>query len=371
MQQLLAVTLATLPLRARLDDLRVAHESLCARRGVGVTAAEFRSALQIMEGTFVSVSMTFGTGTVDFHNPSVRSFVLDWLGQDRTLATDVVDGAVYFEQVSRLHQYATGTRGSGVTAEPGSAALERSVGLASANVSAGLVRLVASPSPEHSGHWRTATDGRIYIEVPVSEWRETRLEAIVRMPTEVRPPGAWLAEQLSAVAEHWRQGSGQKAHAVKLLRTVGTGTAAEIPGEVVRDAGKALDDWLVDELDDVDGDWVPYLDRLKTVHHVDLSRAEEVAARFEGFVQDQIASDRPSTSSLGELMELAEEFGLDELYSGLEYIAAEEREDDERAAASEERLPASHQSTPRLDFSDGDLKNLFARLAPAPHDDTE
>jgi hypothetical protein len=358
-QQLLAASLATLPPRAALDDLQTAHEALCTRRGISVTAAEFRSSLQMMEGTFVAVDMNRGMSIVRFHNPSVRSFVLDWLGQDRSLVADTIDAATFFEQITRLHQYATGHRSGALTGEPASVELELSVAQASDRVTAGFLRLITSPSPERSSRWIG------HVEAPVMSWYEDRLEVLLQMPDDVRPATDWLSEQLAAITARWRRAEGHKARAVRLLATVEQASATRLSKDVSNAAGAALDEWLEQDLYDVDDDWEPYLDRLQRVHHIDLSRAEDVAVRFEEFVQEQLTQYSPAPPSLGELMEFAERFGLDDLWGELEERREEERRQDEEIAETQDQRVRDLRGTTDREIGDDDLSRMFARLAPA------
>ena len=110
-QQYLAITLATLPTNVSVDDLEMAHRTLCVASSWATSAAGYRAALQVMEGTFIAIGRTEGESTVRFHNPSIREFVLDWLAADSGLTERILAAAAFFEQPIRLFAYATGTTG--------------------------------------------------------------------------------------------------------------------------------------------------------------------------------------------------------------------------------------------------------------------
>jgi hypothetical protein len=112
-QRLLAVTLAAMPPRVEIGDLEKAHAELSKTLSVPMTAALFRAALEVMEGTFIAIGEVEGKQTVTFHNPSIREFTLDWLADDSELLTTVLKSATYFEQVQQLYLYATGSTPSG------------------------------------------------------------------------------------------------------------------------------------------------------------------------------------------------------------------------------------------------------------------
>lgn len=355
LQQLVAVALATLPANVDLDDLEAAHESLCRKRGVGVTAALFRTALQVLEGTFLASDMTLGTSQVRFHNPSVRAFVLDWLAQDRSLVADVIDSSAFFEQVSNIHQFATGHRAASRVREPSSTVLAATVSLARANVTRALMRLIASPTPERGGKYvGDATK-------PVASWFEDRLRFLIGLPTEMQPPTTWIAAQLEAAAARWTRGEGHKRRAAQLVESIEHDPDQRLPADTVERAAAALDTWLARDLDDTEDDWMPYLERLESVHGVWLEEAEDIAANFEKHALDELQRWSPSPPDLMKLIEYAKRFQLGELAEVLEDKA---REEDRREEETDRRRGVQPPATPSRRISDAELGQMFARLAP-------
>ncbi len=358
LQQLVAVVLATLPPTVDLDDLETAHESLCRRRGVRVTAALFRTALRVLEGTFLASDMTSGTSQIRFHNPSVRAFILDWLAQDRSLTADLIDASTFFEQVSNLYQFATGRRAAGRASEP-TTALARTVSRARENVIQALMRLIDSPTPERGGKYiGDAT-------TPLASWFEDRLRFLVELPPDTQPPSTWIAAQLEAATSRWRRGEGDKRRAAQLMELLESDPDHPLPIATVERIADALDSWLTRDLEETEEDWMPYLARLEGVHGVSLEDAAEIAAKFEAHALGELDRWFPSPPDLMELLEYAKRFQLDDLVAALEEKA---REDERREEEPEQRRAVAISAATRR-ISDDELRNMFARLGPDARED--
>lgn len=353
LQQLVAVVLASLPPTVELDDLEEAHESLCRKRGVPVTAALYRTALQVLEGTFLASDMTFGTSQVRFHNPSVRAFVLDWLAQDRSLTADLIDSSTFFEQVSNIYQFATGHRAAGGASEPTSAALTRTVSWARASVIRALMRLITSPTPERGGKY--VADAT----TPLASWFEERLRFLVELPTDMQPSSAWIATQLAAAAARWTRGKGDKRRAAQLVELLERDPDQLLPSDTVEQAAAVLDSWLTRDLDETEEDWMPYLERLERVHGVCLKDADHVAAEFEAHALNELDRWSPSPPDLMELLEYAKRFQLEDLVITLEEKALE---DEQREEEPDQRRAVHVSAAPSDRISDDELRHMFARL---------
>lgn len=355
LQQLVAVVLATLPQSVNLEDLEVAHESLCRKRGVLTTAALFRIALQVLEGTFLASDMAFGTSQVRFHNPSIRAFVLDWLARDRSLLADLIDSAIFFEQVSRIYEFATGHRAVGPASEPTSAALNKTVLSAEADVMQALTQLINSPTPERGGKYVSDSTAAVV------SWLEDRLCFLVALPVNVRPSLTWIGAQLETAAARWTRGEGDKRRAVHLADLLEGELEQLLPGDTVDRATVALDGWLSRDLEETDEDWVPYLERLERVHGVRLEDADAIAGEFEAHALAELDRWSPSPPDLAELIEYATRFQLDDLVFTLEEKA---REDEQRAEEPEQRRGVRVPPTERR-ITDTEVRNMFARLGPS------
>jgi hypothetical protein len=355
LQQLLAVVLSTLPARVGLDDLRSAHESLCRKRSVAVTAALFRNSLQLMEGTFLESDMVFGTSQVRFHNPSVRAFVLDWIAQDQSLVADLIDSAVFFEQVSNIHHFAVGSRAAIPAGEPSSVAFAATVASLRKNVTDALMRLVESPTPERGGKYIGNA------AAPVASWFEDRLRFLVGLPTPMQPPTTWMATQLDAAAARWTDGEGHKRRAAQLVDSIENHPVPWLPADTVQEAAAALDAWLARDLDDTEEDWMPYLERLEEVHGVSLEHADDIAAEFEQHAMKELGRWSPTPPDLMELIEWAKRFNLEDLTEILEEKASQ---DDQRENEADQRRRDEFPTAVSRRISDAELSQMFARLAP-------
>lgn len=356
-QRLIAVALATLPARTDLDDLMSAHESLCRSCGVATTAAQFRNGVQVLEGTFLAVEMAYGTSKVRFHNPSIRAFVLDWLGRDQQLVADVIRSAIFFEQVSYLHRFATGSRGTGAVTEPTAAALMSATSSLGQEVTAVLTSLIMSPTPERGGKY--VGD----VNRPQESWFEDRLRFLIDLPAEVRPSAEWLVEQLQVAVVRWGAGEGHKGRASQLVQSLERRTDLTIvPEDEIQPVSGALDAWLATDLEETEEDWLPYLERLEETHGIPLEEATDVAAQFEEHALGELDRWSPSPPDLPILIEYARRLGLDGLVEALEEKAHEDERRDE--APDRDRSPGSAR-VPRRTMSDADLVQMFARLRPS------
>jgi hypothetical protein len=359
-QQLVAITLATMPARVDLDDLEAAHASLCRRRGIAASAAQFRTALQVMEGTFLASDMVYGTSQVRFHNPSIRAFVLDWLGQDRSLVVDVIESAAFFEQVGNLLQFATSPR-TATSREASSAALAAAVSPLLGSISSALMSLIDSPTPERGG--RFVSD----VTRPVAGWFEDRLRYLTALPADVRPPDSWISEQVEVAASRWASGEGDKPRAAQLVESIEGDGDLELPADTIARAGAALDTWLSRDLDDTESDWLPYLERLEGVHGVELTDREDLAGEFERHAMEELDRWSPSPPQLTELIEYARRFRLGDLTEVLEEKAREDERREEARDDETKRRPRDQlREAPTRWISNEELDRMFARLAPEP-----
>lgn len=358
LQQLVAVALATLPTRASVDDLATAHEALCRKRGVRHSAAQFRSALQVLEGTFVAVDMVHGTSRVEFHNPSIRAFVLDWVAQDGFMITDLIDSAVYFEQVRNLCRFAMGTRRGSILQEPGPKSLTDAVARSRNNIICAFERLINSATPE------TVPVYLADSQEPVRSWFEDRLRFLAELPLDMLPPRPWLDDQLQVAAKRWNGSLGSKGRAAKLVAVLQNDRSGRISAAALAKAADALDDWLPRDLTDTSDDWLPYLARLEDVHGVWLPDDRELAERFEAHARDELDRWDPLPPDMSELIDYADRFRLDDLKRTLEERASEE---ERREEAQQEdvgwRAQTLSPTSVKPAIGDADIRRMFARLA--------
>lgn len=359
-QQLLAVTLAAMPPRAEITDLEEAYRSLCRAQAVPVTAALFRTALEVMDGTFIAIGRLEGESTVTFHNPSIREFTLDWLADDRQLVATVLTSVTYFEQLRQLYVETTGSSLSG-----GHSALLETLEARAQDFREAMQRTIYSPSLTRRTEW-DREEGQVYRRT--SAWLEDRLEFILSLRARFAPDNAWIEELLVALEHRWKTKIGRKSDAVKVMRMLTKAShgacAVSISPPAAQKLGSALDKWLEQDLEDTEEDWLPYLERLKKDHRVVLRYRSDLAVAFEDHVIDELSRWSPSPPSMDELLEYAAEFGLEELTEVLATKNAEGRQRDHTASLKLQELP-SRMSSPNEtdDESDGALEQLFGRLA--------
>ena len=369
-QRLLAVTLATMPPPTRVADLQEGHGALCKHLSVPMMAATFRTALNVMEGTFIAVGKVEGEPTVSFHNPSIREFTLDWLAEDPELVTAVLDSLIFFEQLRQTFAFATGEFGrrSGQGHPPLKAVLETRAD----RFMAAVVRTIESPCPERRREWDN-DHGQVYRRK--SSWFEDRLTFLLGLSPPWVPSDSWFTELLGVLGQRWNAGSGSKPEAVGLMRMLTTAQATGVtrivvPEDVVEQTGRMLDAWLPKVLKDTESDWVPYLERLRRDQEVALSEEAELTERFESFARKELRRWSPSPPGIEELRAYAEAFGLGSLLETIEDAMSEERERDLDASSRLQSQPPSKPlGRPSERESDQALSRLFLRLTRIPGGD--
>jgi hypothetical protein len=362
-QRLLVVVLATMPPRMEVGIVQTAHVALCRQLAVVTTSASFRAALEVLEGTFISIGQIEGEPTVSFHNPSIREFTLDWLADDFELLRSILNSATYFEQMRQLYMYAAGSRRSG-----GHDGLHAALDARVDDFKNALIQTIESPCPEKREEW-DHEEGSIYREK--SSWLEERLDFLLGLDQLWAPDSKWIEGVLSTLEQRWRAKQGWKNEAVKVMQVIalaGSGKASiAIHPSVVEKLGQALDGWLVEDLEDTEEDWVPYLERLKRDHRVVLAHRTDLAARFEEHARDELRRWSPSPPSMDELKEYASQFGLDDLIQALDEKVEEDRQRDRETSKKVHDRPTPSSGSGASDVddygSDDAIGQLFGRFA--------
>lgn len=350
-QQLLAVVLATLPSRIELDDLARAHEALCRGRGALVTAAIFRSALQVLEGSFIATDMEKGTSLIRFHNPSIRAFVLDWFANDAQLLRDALETAVFFAQVETLYRYSSGHHDA--SNERSLRTLSNSVEREKALVSRALVRLMHGPSPTLST--------RLWPRSDVSVSLEERLRFLIKLPARYRPTSEWMIEQLKLAVQRWSDDEGDKDGAVSLVNDLEDLEPPILDAVVIAEAASILEAWLPKVLEETDTDWLPYLARLERSEG-GLAIHPYLAEQFEQHANEELDRWHPSPPNMQDLIEYADRFSLPELHEQLEQKQREENEQSEHDQQQPWRRQHPGHPRPRS-IPDHDVLEMFTGLA--------
>ncbi len=92
----------TLPDPLLLEDLRVAftafHESRQERYGYSISEMDFRTALKVLDGTFLRTYREHQQMLVGFHNPSVQDFVERRLNEEPVDIRDLALGGAFLDQ---------------------------------------------------------------------------------------------------------------------------------------------------------------------------------------------------------------------------------------------------------------------------------
>lgn len=102
----LLLVLASFPRDAGLDEVRLAWASYVLDSSTVVVDRalrdRFRSALRECEGSFTLCTSWQSDAIIEFHNPSIRDYLLNRLGEDSGVIGDIVATARYFEQLEVL-----------------------------------------------------------------------------------------------------------------------------------------------------------------------------------------------------------------------------------------------------------------------------
>jgi len=352
-QQLLAITLSTLPPYVGVRELETAHAALCRRRSVPMTGAKFRTGLDVMEGTFIAIERVEGEPTVRFHNPSVREFLLDWLADDSGLVADVVAGAEFFEQLQRLHLYGVGGEGWG--RKSGRPDLIAALQGQAAMFTEALMTKADGPSP-----FLLRESDRREGRRP-SGWFEDRVAFVLSLKPPVRPPREWITDQLRTLMGRWEHGQGGKASAVRLVHQLTD--EDEIDQSLIEEIMDVLERWLADDLGETEEDWLPYLTYLEDERGVLLYEDMSLSRRFSEYVRSEIRRWSPSPPNLEELLDYANKFALPDTVREIEEKIEEDRRRDEEESEQRPTKPRSKvERQPSADDTDIELNALFARL---------
>jgi hypothetical protein len=188
------------------------------------------------------------------------------------------------------------------------------------------------------------------------------MEALLELPDEWAPPLEWVADRLQSIVDRWRQGEGNKRDALSLVRCLENDNDLGLPQALVRQTGEILDTWLSMELNEIDDDWFPYLDRLETDWGVELREKGELAKKFDTFVHSELRRWSPPPY-MEELIDYAERFELSDLAQELQQLDEEERRRDEDRGRRVQPSLAERVQAVRAEISDQELDRLFLRLA--------
>ena len=211
---LLAV--ASLPSTVRLEDLRVAVQSLA---GADFDSGEFWNAIEVVEGTFLELKEAIpGRGKperiVTIRDPSVLDYLWGRLESVGGEADFLLDRATFFEQCVILY------RGhSHATAMSGGLAGQARRGIDHEAVASRALDLIASSNP---GLIRVTGAGPDYFERANAspEHRAAFLVSVLAEHQESHKIAAAAASALEAASTEWAAGQGLSSSGVYLVKQV-------------------------------------------------------------------------------------------------------------------------------------------------------
>lgn len=172
-----------------VDDARQAFESLLARQGGTPTWNDFRSALRVLDDSFLRSSEQSEHTFINVANPSVQDFVAAWLIRNPDQALAAINGAAFFEQLTWLYRR---LELAGEMTGPAHTALLD-----------GVRRCFDSDNPE----WHEVRIGGTDTTRIMREWpyREDRLRFVHGLLSAEGGDGlrSWFEEKLHATAAEW------------------------------------------------------------------------------------------------------------------------------------------------------------------------
>ena len=116
--QHLLLVLCSMPDLVLLNDLESAFGDLYQRRreklGFAAGSRDFEYALKHLDGNFVKISLSGGSRTISFHNPSVRDFLESYLADSPSDVADLIESAYFFDQLETIWKGKRGARYRGI-----------------------------------------------------------------------------------------------------------------------------------------------------------------------------------------------------------------------------------------------------------------
>lgn len=347
-QRLLVLVLCTLPRVSNYDVLQEAHASLCEQFGVISTDGSYRETLEVLEGTFISISKdNTGATNVRHANPSVTEFALSIITEDQKLLKAVIHAASFFEQLIELFRYGVG----GSFFHPGNPKLMSALRRIRSDFNSAMDARFKSPSSQRWAAQFGQTD--LFILAELAGKFESRVGFYLQVDEEWGINSETIKERINYLISRWRRHEGDKSEAFDVFEAI---AKHELPGGLRDEAHSAFHGWLEDTLEETD-DWHQYAKHLADHDGVDLGSESHLAERFEEFIEGEFRRSSPGPSNPDEMKSLADDFGLDDLADRLEEVLQDGYEPDD----DYER----HRSTGGAEEkgSDAYIEDLFGRLS--------
>ncbi|MFE9405283.1 restriction endonuclease [Streptomyces sp. NPDC006530] len=347
-QQLLVLVLCTLPRSVSIEVLMGAHQSICEHFGILSTEGSFRGVLEVLEGTFISISKDSNQDTSIQHaNPSVTEFALGRIAADRRILEGIIDSIVSFDQLAEIFLYARG----GSFFRRGNSALMAALGRVKGKFVLAMEAAFDSPSLVQEREW--VSDGGIRLVDPPGKFDE-RVGFCLQVDQEWRIGRDLVNGSVERIIARWREYEGDKSEASNTFKLLAAHPAAEA---FLDDAHDAFHGWLEETLEVAD-DWYHLADHLSDHDDINLRAEWTLAERFEEFIEDEISWGGSRSLNLDAMKSIADEFGLQELAERIDEAITERDGPDED---SYERRGCGQETGGMV--TDSYLEGLFGRLA--------
>ncbi|WP_181697861.1 restriction endonuclease [Nocardia sp. GTS18] len=336
-QRALLLCLASMPVHALHGDLLGAYLSYCSKSHIHANVVTFRSSLEVLEGTFISIAKRGDDIVISFHSPSVAEFVLDRIREDLAVLSSLISSVAFFEQLTILRN-ASGEGSSFVSRIGDDGTRRMPVELFGDNFTEALIRTFGGPSPVKQLKLGTLAS----YEDP-SGLFEVRLGDVLDLPSDLRPPDTWIESRLTFLSERWKEALGGKPEAVQVLRKASElrmRGIVTIPEETLADCQASLEDWLGSSLDET-ADWSAYVEF--SFIYSDDEIDQGIRDRFLDHALSELMAWDPSPPDLDALVDMAEIFGV---YPSIEEDVreAKSREDQQDDMDGNSRMMAHHRT---------------------------
>ena len=247
--QRLLVSLASLPSEVLLEDVRSSVEGLCGRR---LEVGEFRSALTLLEGTFIALKKANPAASESKHIVEIRdASILDYLWgrlqEDVSEVDSLLERAVFFEQCVVLYNRDMRTKGAFDGAGyRGTGNREKTVDVDVGSLATKALEVIDSRNPRLS---QGMDDGHLYLrrDSQSLEYRAAFLVGIFagnRLNSRV---ASVVSEVLESCVLKWEKRRGVSNECVYLLRRAKEVQEA-LPSNIVARLENALFNLITDGL---------------------------------------------------------------------------------------------------------------------------
>ncbi|MER8028366.1 hypothetical protein ABTZ78_05245 [Streptomyces bauhiniae] len=350
--RLLTLVLCTLPRKADLDDLREAYVSLCSRAGISNAGRSFRDALEVLEGTFITIGRNEeGKPAVSHANPSVTEFCLARIESDGELLRNIIESAVFFEQLSTMFKHGDGAGffSGGRLGQRSRLSLLSAINAERDLLLTAMKRTFKSRSPEREMVWQAGRGN--FVTEPPGKF-ERRVNFSFQRLGKWKMDASAIEAEVAFIIGRWEKREGGKEDALKLIEEI---ESSSLTSTVSEQALHALDSWLDSTLSETE-DWIHYAEFASRWGGL----GPDTGAQFDRFMNEEFSRWSPHPPDLEKMKDIADDLGLDDLVNRIDEALEEESrepDDDYHREASSEVESSIHEVT------EGELAELFGRLS--------